>query len=85
MGKHQKLVEKLLLKPKVMPYQEIAAIFFGFGYIEKNNGRTSGSSVSFYNEETQAIFLMHKPHPQSEVKSYIIRRIIDHLEEHDLI
>ena len=47
-------------------------------------GKTSGSRVMFVNEKHGCI-LLHKPHPQKELKAYQIKQLIEILEQEGLI
>lgn len=49
-----------------------------------NKGKTSGSRVMFTSEEHWSI-LLHKPHPQKELKAYQVRQLCDLLEQEGLI
>ena len=49
-----------------------------------NKGKTSGSRVMFTSEEHGSI-LLHKPHPQKELKAYQVRQLCDLLEQEGLI
>ena len=53
------------------------------GY-KSNKGKTSGSRVMFTSEEHGSI-LLHKPHPQKELKAYQVRQLCDLLEQEGLI
>jgi predicted RNA binding protein YcfA (HicA-like mRNA interferase family) len=75
MGKHEKLIEKLLRKPKNFTYVELVTLLNGFGYQEENRGRTSGSAVAFYHAKLNDKIMIHKPHPQKEVKRYVLDEI----------
>lgn len=72
MGKHEKLIDKLLGKPKNFTYSELVTLLSGFGYIEEQRGRTSGSAVAFYNQKLNDKIMIHKPHPHKEVKRYVL-------------
>ncbi|HIQ98756.1 MAG TPA: type II toxin-antitoxin system HicA family toxin [Candidatus Scybalocola faecavium] len=54
------------------------------GYVRSNKGRTSGSRIMFISEEHESI-LLHKPHPQKELKSYQLKQLIEILEQEGLI
>ena len=56
--------------------------YFDFDY--SNKGKTSGSRVIFESENHGCIML-HKPHPQKELKAYQIKQLIEYLEQEDLI
>lgn len=79
MSKHEKLVKRFLLKPKDFTYNELKTLLSGFGYVEVTKGATSGSRVSFYNENNKHIIFLHKPHPKNILKRYQIDSIIDEL------
>jgi len=85
MSKHDKLLERLLGNPKDFKYDELKRLLNGFGYVEENRGRTSGSAVLFYNKVTQDKISIHKPHPSNIIKTYIIKLIIDHITNGGLI
>ena len=53
-------------------------------YIRSNKGKTSGSRVVFESNEHGNI-LLHKPHPNNELKIYQIKQLIDVLEQEGLI
>ena len=85
MGKHEKLVEKLLRKPKNFTFDELKALLMGFGYEEDQRGRTSGSAVAFCNKKLDDKIMIHKPHPQKEVKKYVLELIIEKLKTNKFI
>jgi poly-D-alanine transfer protein DltD len=80
MGKHEKLAEKLLRKPKNFTFDELKALLIGFGYEEDQRGRTFGSAVAFYNKRLNDKIMIHKPHPQKEVKKYVLELVIEKLK-----
>lgn len=67
MAQIEKLIERLKSKPKDFTYNEAKRLFGYFGYQEFNKGTTSGSRISFVNEEKD-IFCLHKPHPKMNLK-----------------
>lgn len=84
MGQKEKLIQRLKSKPKDFTYDEAEALLKNLGYILSNKGRTSGSRVMFESEGHGDI-LLHKPHPQKELKAYQIRQLIEVLEQEELI
>jgi len=56
-----------------------------FNFEETSKGKTSGSRRKFYHKETGLIINLHKPHPQTIIKSYLVKQIIEKLEEEGLI
>lgn len=83
MSKFQKLVERLLSKPKDFEYDEARTILLHLGFEELSKGRTSGSRVEFVKDD-QSI-LMHKPHPSGILKTYQVSQLVDFLTEQGLI
>ena len=85
MSKHDKLLVKLLKKPRNFTYDELVALLIGFGYIEEQRGRTSGSAVAFFNKKLNDKIMIHKPHPQKEVKKYVLELVIEKLKANNFI
>ncbi|HIS33277.1 MAG TPA: type II toxin-antitoxin system HicA family toxin [Candidatus Limivivens intestinipullorum] len=84
MGQKEKLIQRLKAKPKDFTFDEAEALLGYLSYIRSNKGKTSGSRVMFISEEHEAI-LLHKPHPQKELKAYQIKQLIEVLEQEGLI
>ncbi len=84
MSKQEKLLKRLLSKPKDFTYEEAKTLLDILGFYEDNKGRTSGSRVIFKNKNSQKIEL-HKPHPKNILKEYQIKYIIKKLEEWRLL
>jgi len=80
MSKEEKLVKRLLSRPKDFTYSELRRLLTFLGYIENQSGKTSGSRVSFYNSRTNHIIRLHKPHPGNELKQYQIEQLIEELD-----
>jgi hypothetical protein len=85
MSKEEKLIIKFLQKPKDFTYDELKKMLNGFGYIEDQNGKTSGSRVAFIHDKTKHIIRLHKPHPGNELKMYQIDLIRKELEEKGIL
>jgi len=85
MSQRDKLLERLLAKPKNFTYSEIRTLLKGFGYREAKTGRTSGSRVAFLNDDTQHIIRLHRPHPGNELKRYQLDYLIDELIKMEII
>ena len=84
MGQKEKLIQRLKAQPKDFTFDEAEALLGYLSYIRSNKGKTSGSRVMFISEEHEAI-LLHKPHPQKELKAYQIKQLIEVLEQEGLI
>ena len=85
MSKEEKLLQRFLSRPKNFTYEELRKMLKGLGYTESQQGKTSGSRVAFYNETTQHLIRLHKPHPNPELKMYQLDLIREALEERGLI
>ena len=79
MTRTDKLIIKLKSNPKDFTWDELKKVLKYYGYTEiKKKGKTGGSRRKFINE-TNDIIILHKPHPEKTIKSYVIKQIIDHL------
>ena len=84
MGQKEKLIRKLKSVPRDMTFDEAETLLRYLTYLRSNKGKTSGSRVMFISEEHGSI-LLHKPHPQKELKAYQVRQLCDLLEQEGLI
>jgi len=80
MGRHEKLIQKLIKLPKNFTYDELITLMKGFGYVATERGRSSGSAVMFYNAKLNDKIMFHKPHPAKEIKRYILEMVIEKLK-----
>ena len=85
MGSKEKLVERFKKKPKDFTYEETLSLLAHFGYHEHTKGSTSGSRVRFKNEQTGAYIDIHRPHPGSIMKEWMVKTIYQHLKNNGLI
>ena len=85
MSKDEKLLSRLLAKPKDFSYEELRKVLRHFGYSESQSGKTSGSRVAFINEKTKHIIRLHKPHPTNVLKQYQIEQLIEELKARGII
>ncbi len=84
MGQKDKLIEKLKAKPKTFTFDDAEALLRYFSYRKSNKGKTSGSRIVFISDEHPPI-LMHKPHPQKELRTYQVKLLMDTLEQEGLL
>ena len=84
MGQKEKLIRRLKAKPKDFTFDEAETLLQYLSYVRSNKGKTSGSRIMFISEEHETI-LLHKPHPQKELKAYQIKQLIEDLEQERLI
>ena len=82
--KRQKLIERLLLKPKDFTWSELITVLNGFGYEEIHIGKTGGSRVRFIHDRYPTIIL-HKPHPRPILKGYQLKDILALLQQEGLL
>lgn len=83
MSKKEKLIERLLSRPKDFTYNEARTLLCALGFEDRNKGKTSGSRVEFVRGKDT--ILLHKPHPSGEMKPYQLRQIIETLKTLQLI
>ena len=76
-NKQKKLFKKLFGKPtpKNIKYKDVEKALVGLG-LDKKEG--NGSAVSFSNGVNDLQF--HKPHPEKEIKNYVVKLIKEYLE-----
>lgn len=78
MSKKEKLVARLLAIPKDFTYDEMRTLLGYLGFEERSKGKTSGSRVEF--AKGADTILLHKPHPNNQLKPYQIKQIIVELK-----
>lgn len=83
MSKKEKLIARLLSRPKDFHYDEAKVLLSYFGFIENSKGKTSGSRVEFVCEKYT--ILLHKPHPNGELKGYQVKQLIETLKDLKLL
>ncbi|SDN87619.1 type II toxin-antitoxin system HicA family toxin [Acetanaerobacterium elongatum] len=84
MSKKEKLIARLLSKPKDFTFAELTALLNCFGYQQVVTGKTGGSRVAFANGGNDYIRL-HKPHPRNILKPYQVEDVITALKERNLL
>jgi len=85
MSKDEKLIKRLISRPKDFTYNELRKILAYLGYTETQSGKTSGSRVAFVNSKDEHIIRLHKPHPNNELKQYQINQIVEELKSRGII
>ena len=84
MGRKEKLVQRFLRLPKDFTFEETVTLLGYLGYSVHNKGATSGSRVRFVNEDGSFIDL-HRPHPGSIMKEWMMKKIYLYLRAKNLI
>ncbi|AWB69135.1 type II toxin-antitoxin system HicA family toxin (plasmid) [Saccharobesus litoralis] len=78
MGKQEKLLIKLSDARKVFPWNELVTLLSQLGYEKKE---MAGSRVRFYHYGNDALLLLHKPHPENELKGGALKSVKSHLKQ----
>jgi hypothetical protein len=85
MGTKEKLIERFKKQPKDFTFDELIRLFQVLGFDLSQKGKTSGSRVEFVNHEKELSYGIHKPHPDSTIKAYVMKQILDFLKSNQLI
>ena len=82
MGQIDALLQRLTAKPTPADfrYSSLCRIMAHFGYVESNKGTTSGSRVKFYNRQTGAAIMLHKPHPRDIMSKSAVDDVVKFLK-----
>jgi hypothetical protein len=84
MGRRDKLIARLKGRPKDFTWDELMRLLDGLGYREVRVGKTGGSRRRFVHPSAPTIAL-HKPHPGSILKAYVVDYVLTVLTEEGLI
>lgn len=79
MAKWKLIEQKVKNKQRNITFEEMVLLLEHYGYIQDNKGKTSGSRMRF-RLDGHADILIHRPHPQKELKEYIVKDLHDLLE-----
>ena len=85
MSTREKLIKRFKASPKDFSFDEMVRLFVIFGFEIDNKGDTSGSRLSFVNREKSLLYNMHKPHPNSIIKMYVMRQVLKYMIENNFI
>lgn len=85
MGTKEKLIARFVALPRDFTFDEMVRLLHGFGYVQSNKGKTSGSRVRFLNAEKQSMIDLHKPHPGNIVKMGAMKDVLGFLESNGFI
>lgn len=83
MSKKDKLIEKLLKKPKDFTFDEMESLLSYFGYQIKQSG--TGSGVKFIKDGSNEVINFHRPHPSGILKRYVLDQVIEKLRKDGLL
>ena len=79
MSRKDKLLEKLLQKPKDFTFDEMVSLLSYLGYELKQGG--TGSGVKFIKDGSNEVIIFHRPHPNGTLKRYILDQVIEKLRK----
>ena len=86
MSTKEKLIERFKKLPKNFTYDELVRLLTVLGFVESNKGKTSGSRVSFINNELKTVINIHKPHTSgAAIKETALKEIYNNLIINNLI
>lgn len=85
MGTKEKLIERFKRQPKDFSFNELIRLFQVLGFEVRQKGKTSGSRIEFVNNEKELSYSAHKPHPDSVLKNYVMKQILEFLTSNKLI
>ena len=83
MSKKDKLINRLLMKPKDFTFDEMVSLLSYFGYKLKQGG--TGSGIKFIKSGNNEVINFHKPHPNGILKRYILDQVIEKLRKDGLL
>ena len=78
-----KLIERLLRKPKDFTFDEMVSLLSYFGYTLKQGG--TGSGVKFIRDNNNEVINFHKLHPNGVLKRYVLDQIVEKLRKDGLL
>ena len=81
MSRKEKLLKRLMKKPKDFTYEEARTLLLQLEFEEDQKGKTSGSRVIFRNVKERISIELHKPHPSNVLKSYQVDKLSKSLEK----
>lgn len=79
MSKKDKLIDRLLKKPKDFTFDEMESLLSYLGYELKQGG--IGSGVKFIRVGSNEVINFHKPHPSGILKRYVLDQVIEKLRK----
>lgn len=85
MSTDEKLIERFKKQPKNFTFNEMVRLFTVLGFVMNAKGNTSGSRMEFVNTEKNMSYSLHKPHPQKEIKTYVMKQVLEYLICNNLI
>lgn len=82
MSRQEKVIRRLLSKPKDFTWAELVSLMTAFGF---DMEKASGSGRKFIHPTTEATLFIHEPHPAKVLKSYQVRDAVHLLKTEGFI
>ncbi|MBQ7925954.1 MAG: type II toxin-antitoxin system HicA family toxin [Lachnospiraceae bacterium] len=83
MSKKEKLIKRLLKRPRDFSFDEMVILLSYFGYQLKQGG--SGSGIKFIKANSNEVINFYKPHPNGILKKYILEQVIEKLRKDGML
>lgn len=83
MSRKDKLIDRLLKKPKDFNFDEMKSLLSYFGYELRQGG--TGSGVKFIKNGSNEVINFHKPHSNGILKRYVLDQVIEKLRKEGLL
>ena len=83
MSKKDKLIDRLLKKPKDFAYDEMESLLSYYGYELKQGG--TGLGVKFIKDGSNEVINFHEPHPNGILKRYVLDHVTEKLRKDGLL
>lgn len=80
MSRKDKLIEKLLSRPKTFTWGDATALMKACGFTLLS-ARGGGSGRMFVHNVTRQKVRLHEPHPQNTLLPYMVRELVNALTE----
>ena len=68
--------------PKDFTFDEMVTLLSYFGYTQKQG---KGSAVKFIKDNSNEVINFHKPHPNGNLKRYVLEQVIEKLNKEGLL
>lgn len=81
MSQKDDLVTRLKSYPVDFTIRELDSLMNKCNCVKGNRGKSSGSAIEYIHSPSKRAFTCHSPHPQKELKRYVLKNVILFLQE----
>ena len=81
----EKLIERFKTLPRDFTFDEMVRLFAVFGFEVDKKGGSSGSRLAFVNTKEDLSYNMHRPHPGSIIKMYVMKQVLEYMIKNSFI